>query len=123
MAYITCVGAGADKTVIEWDDTADKMGQTRPSTGHLWGCHLHAVTNSYGALTAQKRESLLEVTGFSFVNCKVTESGALHLRRAWGDHHPQRMDCILWTASVQDLELILEGERAYSTGGKTVYFS
>lgn len=47
-------------------------------------CHLHAVTNSYGALAAQKRESLLEETGFSFVGCRVTGSGALYLGRAWG---------------------------------------
>ena len=48
------------------------------------GCHLHAVTNTFGALTAQKRDSLLQETGFSFLNCKVTGSGALYLGRAWG---------------------------------------
>ncbi|XP_043719040.1 probable pectinesterase 53 [Telopea speciosissima] len=48
------------------------------------GCHVHAIAQNYGALTAQGRGSLLEDTGFSFVNCKVTGSGALYLGRAWG---------------------------------------
>ncbi|KAF3335037.1 putative pectinesterase 53 isoform X2 [Carex littledalei] len=48
------------------------------------GCHVHAIAQNYGALTAQNRMSMLDDTGFSFVNCKVTGSGALYLGRAWG---------------------------------------
>ncbi|RLN29235.1 putative pectinesterase 53 [Panicum miliaceum] len=51
---------------------------------NMQGCHVHAIARNYGALTAQNRQSLLEDTGFSFVNCRVTGSGALYLGRAWG---------------------------------------
>lgn len=48
------------------------------------GCHVHAIAPVTGAVTAQGRSSLLEDTGFSFLKCKVTGSGALYLGRAWG---------------------------------------
>ncbi|KAL6620557.1 hypothetical protein ACP70R_035696 [Stipagrostis hirtigluma subsp. patula] len=48
------------------------------------GCHVHAIARNYGALTAQNRQSILEDTGFSFLKCRVTGSGALYLGRAWG---------------------------------------
>ncbi|ERN10857.1 hypothetical protein AMTR_s00027p00247950 [Amborella trichopoda] len=171
-AYISLEGAGAEKTVIEWDDTADKIGangqpmgtfasatmavnspyfiaknitfkNTAPVTksakgkqavalrvsadtaaffnckfkgaqdtlyDHIGrhyfegcyiegsvdfifgnglslykGCHVHAIDRvGYGALTAQKRENMLQETGFSFVGCRVTGSGAFYLGRAWG---------------------------------------
>ncbi|XP_030465185.2 probable pectinesterase 53 [Syzygium oleosum] len=47
-------------------------------------CHVHAIAQNMGALTAQGRSSMLDDTGFSFLNCKVTGSGALYLGRAWG---------------------------------------
>ncbi|XP_031477155.1 probable pectinesterase 53 [Nymphaea colorata] len=171
-AYITLVGAGADKTIIEWGDSADHIGKDGKPLGtfgsatvavnspyfcaknitfkntaplppsgasgkqgvalrisgdtaafvgckfyggqdtlydhvgrHYFrdcyiegsvdfvfgnglslyeGCHLHAISDAYGALTAQRRGSILEETGFSFLRCKVTGSGALYLGRAWG---------------------------------------
>ncbi|KAG6414342.1 hypothetical protein SASPL_127062 [Salvia splendens] len=47
-------------------------------------CDVHAIAPVTGAVTAQGRSSILDDTGFSFVNCRVTGSGALYLGRAWG---------------------------------------
>ncbi|KAK7245469.1 hypothetical protein RIF29_40315 [Crotalaria pallida] len=48
------------------------------------GCEVHAIAQNLGAVTAQGRRNVTDDTGFSFVNCKVTGSGALYLGRAWG---------------------------------------
>ncbi|XP_068639692.1 probable pectinesterase 53 [Aristolochia californica] len=47
-------------------------------------CEIHAIGNSDGAFTAQRRDNMLDDTGFSFIRCKVTGSGASYLGRAWG---------------------------------------
>ncbi|KAM7277026.1 hypothetical protein ACFE04_018892 [Oxalis oulophora] len=48
------------------------------------GCVVHAIAPVIGAVTAQSRSSMLEDTGFSFLNCRIIGSGALFLGRAWG---------------------------------------
>ncbi|KAK6151855.1 hypothetical protein DH2020_014490 [Rehmannia glutinosa] len=140
-SFITIEGAGADKTIVEWGDTAQTPGPKGQPLGtygsatfavnspyfiaknitfkflgaqdtlydHLGrhyykdcyiegsvdfifgnglslfeNCHVHAIAPIIGAVTAQGRNSILDDTGFSFVNCKVTGSGALYLGRAWG---------------------------------------
>nr|XP_043611978.1 putative pectinesterase 14 [Erigeron canadensis] len=49
-------------------------------------CTLNSVAKGRGAVAAQKRGSLQEKTGFSFVNCKLGGTGKILLGRAWGEY-------------------------------------
>ncbi|KAH7651101.1 Pectinesterase protein, partial [Dioscorea alata] len=51
-------------------------------------CHIHSISKSGGAITAQKRSSANENTGFSFVSCKLTgvKSKSVILGRPWGPY-------------------------------------
>ncbi|KAF8409715.1 hypothetical protein HHK36_005794 [Tetracentron sinense] len=47
-------------------------------------CILHSTAKRSGAIAASHRESAVEDTGFSFVNCTVNGTGNIYLGRAWG---------------------------------------
>ncbi|KAH7296277.1 hypothetical protein KP509_26G016900 [Ceratopteris richardii] len=47
-------------------------------------CVLYAIDTPSGSLTAQKRKTADENTGFAFLNCTVTGTGLVLLGRAWG---------------------------------------
>ncbi|KAG4160143.1 hypothetical protein ERO13_D02G216200v2 [Gossypium hirsutum] len=47
-------------------------------------CHLHSLSKGNGSITAQKRISPSENTGFTFLGCKVTGIGVAFLGRPWG---------------------------------------
>nr|PNR54392.1 hypothetical protein PHYPA_008069 [Physcomitrium patens] len=48
-------------------------------------CKLHVVADTFGSLTAQKRNETKMHTGFSFVDCHVDGTGIIYLGRAWGN--------------------------------------
>lgn len=52
--------------------------------GLLQNCHLHSVSDAVGTITAQRRESPSETTGFSFMGCKITGINSAVLGRPWG---------------------------------------
>lgn len=45
-AYVSLEGTGADETIIEWDDTADHVGQTGRPVG-TFGSATFAVDSPY----------------------------------------------------------------------------
>ncbi|XP_022769001.1 putative pectinesterase 11 [Durio zibethinus] len=47
-------------------------------------CHLHTFSEADGAITAQRRESPSEDTGFTFLGCKITGVRTAVLGRPWG---------------------------------------
>lgn len=50
-------------------------------------CHLHSIANpGSGSLTAQKKMTKAETSGFSFVRCNVTGNGPIYIGRAWGPY-------------------------------------
>ncbi|KAM7258867.1 hypothetical protein ACFE04_014608 [Oxalis oulophora] len=49
-------------------------------------CVFHSTAKRAGAIAAHHRDSEIEDTGFSFVNCTVNGSGKIYLGRAWGNY-------------------------------------
>ncbi|OVA07049.1 Pectinesterase [Macleaya cordata] len=47
-------------------------------------CHLHSLAKGTGAITAQRRGSAEENTGYTFLGCSITGVGTALLGRAWG---------------------------------------
>ena len=51
----------------------------------LQSCHLHEVADTFGSLSAQKRNESKMHTGFAFLDCKIDGTGIVYLGRAWGN--------------------------------------
>ncbi|XP_024025080.1 putative pectinesterase 11 [Morus notabilis] len=49
-------------------------------------CHIHSLAEGTGAITAQRRESPSEDTGFTFLGCTITGTRTAMLGRPWGDY-------------------------------------
>ncbi|KAB2030984.1 hypothetical protein ES319_D05G272200v1 [Gossypium barbadense] len=49
-------------------------------------CHLHTLSEGGASITAQRRESPSEETGFTFLGCKITGVRTAVLGRPWGPY-------------------------------------
>ncbi|KAJ0010226.1 hypothetical protein Pint_34689 [Pistacia integerrima] len=47
-------------------------------------CHIHSLSKVNGSITAQRRMSPSENTGFTFLGCKISGVGTAALGRPWG---------------------------------------
>ncbi|KAG6557411.1 hypothetical protein Mapa_000680 [Marchantia paleacea] len=82
-------------------------------------CQLNVIPTKTGSLTAQKRLSGDEDTGFSFVDCAVTGLGRVYLGRAWGSYS-RVVFANTWLADI----IIPEGWQNWSDPSReqTVYY-
>ncbi|XP_044509713.1 putative pectinesterase 11 [Mangifera indica] len=49
-------------------------------------CHIHSLSTVNGSITAQRRMSPSENTGFTFLGCTITGVGSATLGRPWGTY-------------------------------------
>ncbi|CAL8099616.1 unnamed protein product [Prunus armeniaca] len=85
-------------------------------------CHLHTLSGQNGAITAQRRTSPLEESGFTFLWCNITGVKTALLGRPWGPYarvifaYTQMSNVILpqgwdsWRLSPYDLSKVFYGE-------------
>ncbi|XP_019170363.1 PREDICTED: putative pectinesterase 11 [Ipomoea nil] len=68
------------------------------------GCEIHSIAVGGGAITAQRRESAEENTGFTFLGCKITGTGTTVLGRPWGPYSR-----VVWVSSYMSSAIQPEG--------------
>lgn len=68
------------------------------------GCEIHSIAVGGGAITAQRRESAEEDTGFAFLGCKITGTGTTVLGRPWGPYSR-----VVWVSSYMSSAIQPEG--------------
>ncbi|KAH0990486.1 hypothetical protein GBA52_001969 [Prunus armeniaca] len=85
-------------------------------------CHLHTLSGQNGAITAQRRTSPLEESGFTFLWCNITGVKTALLGRPWGPYarvifaYTQMSNVILpqgwdsWRLSPYDFSKVFYGE-------------